>query len=67
VFGAAALVDPAKGDYHILANSAARDTGVSTFVTTDFDGDPRPLGAANDIGADETRFNYGSFLPLVRR
>jgi hypothetical protein len=67
VFGAPAFVDPAGRDYHILANSAARDTGLSTLVSTDIDGDHRPIGPANDIGADETRFVTAVFLPLSRR
>ena len=67
VFGAAGFVDPAKRDYHITYNSAARDRGGFTILATDFDGDARPLGAGNDIGADETRFTHGLFLPLARR
>jgi len=67
VQGTAGFVDPANRNYHIGFNSAARDNGGFTIVPTDFDGDPRPLGASNDIGADETRFLHGLFLPLTRR
>jgi len=35
-------------------------------VLTDIDGDPRPIGAAPDIGADEF-FWRTVFLPLVIR
>jgi len=67
VFGAAAFADPAGRDYHLLANSAARDTGLSTLVSTDIDGDHRPIGPANDIGADETHFVSAVFLAVTRR
>lgn len=46
------FVDPAGGDYHLGAGSAAIDVGVDAGVTIDIDGDPRPLGLP-DIGADE--------------
>ncbi|HEX2439540.1 MAG TPA: right-handed parallel beta-helix repeat-containing protein [Methylomirabilota bacterium] len=50
---AALFVDAASGDYHLSATSPARDAGIVTDVTTDFDGAPRPVGPAADIGADE--------------
>jgi len=67
VTGAAGFIDPAHQNFHIGFNSAARDSGGPTYLTTDIDGDPRLLGAAIDIGADETRFALGVFLPLMRR
>ena len=51
--GTAGFVDPANGDYHLTASSAAIDAGTNLGVTTDLDGDPRPQGLAPDIGADE--------------
>ncbi|MGC9084328.1 MAG: choice-of-anchor Q domain-containing protein [Anaerolineae bacterium] len=52
-------------DYHLGGGSNAIDHAVAlTWVTRDIDGDPRPLGAGYDIGADEARFLY---LPLVLR
>lgn len=59
------FVGPDAGDYHIGRASAARDTGIDAGVTTDIDGDARPLGPAPDIGADEV---WGwHLLPLVLR
>ncbi len=40
------------GFYRISPGSAARDGGIST-ITFDIDGQPRPAGAAPDMGADE--------------
>lgn len=40
-------------DYHLTASSAAVDAGTTTAVTTDFEGEARPQGAAVDIGFDE--------------
>ncbi|MCP4363093.1 MAG: PKD domain-containing protein, partial [Chloroflexi bacterium] len=54
IWGTPDFVDPAVGDYHLGPNSAAIDAGVDTGVATDFDGDPRPIGAGYDIGADES-------------
>jgi hypothetical protein len=57
---AALFADAAAGDYHLSAGSPARDAALApTDVTTDFDGNPRPVGPAADIGADE----YGSAPP----
>jgi hypothetical protein len=58
------FVDPGNGDYHIGPDSAALDAGLDIGVKTDIDGDPRPIGSAPDVGADEVRFIY---LPLVMR
>jgi uncharacterized repeat protein (TIGR01451 family) len=43
----------APDGYHLTAASAAIDQGVDAGVTTDIDGDPRPIGAGYDLGADE--------------
>ncbi len=51
--GDPAFVDPANGDYHLSAASAALDRGLLTGVATDIDGDPRLMGTAPDLGADE--------------
>ena len=45
------FANPASRDYHLSPGSAAVNQGISTWVTTDMDSDPR-LGAP-DIGADE--------------
>ena len=68
VHGDPAFVAPVALDYHIGAGSAAIDTGVDAGVTTDIDGDPRPIGAGYDIGADEFKwyeFKWYIYLPLV--
>jgi len=66
VVGDPRFLNPAGGDYHIGAGSAAIDAGVAEpTITTDIDGDPRPIGAGYDIGADERRMY--AYLPLVLR
>lgn len=51
------FVDPAAGDLHLrgTASAAIDKAPALEAVTDDFDGDPRPQGAAYDIGADEFR------------
>lgn len=54
IVGTALLADPQNMDLHLSAGSAAIDAGVlSSFSASDRDADPRPLGTAYDIGADE--------------
>jgi len=64
IWGDPAFVNPDIGNYHIGAGSAAIDRGVNAGVTDDMDGDPRPIGAAPDIGADEL---WQVYLPSVLR
>lgn len=40
-------------DYHIGSGSPAIDRGVNAGVITDVDGEPRPMRAGYDLGADE--------------
>jgi len=48
------FANPAAGDFHILYGSPCIDTGQPGYGGgTDMDGEPRPFGAAIDIGADE--------------
>lgn len=48
------LVDPANGDFHLAPGSPCIDAGdPANYPPTDFEGDPRPCGAAPDIGSDE--------------
>ena len=55
------FVNVSGGDLHLAASatSAIDQASWLTQVTTDYDGDPRSLGGAPDIGADE----YGVFAP----
>jgi hypothetical protein len=58
-FGPLTLVDPNGDlyDYHITTASAAVDAGRGGVgrLAEDFDNEPRPQGAAADIGADEVQ------------
>jgi hypothetical protein len=65
VNGDPAFVAPDEADYHLAPGSAAIDAGYDAGVPIDFDGDPRPIGPAPDIGADEARLR--SFVPLVMK
>jgi hypothetical protein len=49
------FVDPAKGNYHLLPDSAAIDVGhiQQDPLTYDYDNAPRPQGKGPDIGAFE--------------
>lgn len=53
--------------YHIRQGSPAIDAGDSTSAPTgDYDGQPRPLGAAWDIGFDEVQpFTYAKSVDLA--
>ncbi len=63
--GTAGFANPALGDFHLGPLSDARDAALPVGVALDFEGDPRPVGPAPDIGFDEylTRL----FLPLILR
>jgi putative cofactor-binding repeat protein len=52
-------------DFHLGVGSPCIDTGTPVGVTTDVDGDVRPIGPRVDIGADEARRRV--YLPLVVR
>jgi len=49
------FVNASTGDFHQAAGSPTIDAGLSltSIGETDFDGDPRIIGSATDIGADE--------------
>jgi hypothetical protein len=51
-------------DYHLRPGSPAIDAGMDAGVKTDIDGQPRPSGAAPDIGADEY-YQRRLFFPRI--
>jgi hypothetical protein len=65
LFGDPRFRDRPGGDYHLLRESPAIDSGVDMLITTDIDGQARPHGPAPDVGADE----YYSlvYLPILIR
>jgi len=60
------FVNSLDGNYHININSPAVNVGLPSQVTSDMDGEPRPMNILPDLGADEVYllFLY-DFLPLV--
>lgn len=66
IYGDPAFLDSGTKNYHLAPDSAAIDAGVLTAETLDIDSNPRPLGTAPDIGADEAAWRE-IFLPLVMR
>lgn len=59
------FVAPQLSDYHLAPGSAAIDKGTPSSVNNDIDGDPRPIGAYPDIGADEAQRTL--HLPTVMK
>jgi hypothetical protein len=54
ITGAVRFADPTGLDFHILPGSSVIERGLRlASVPTDYDGAPRPHGAASDIGAFE--------------
>jgi uncharacterized repeat protein (TIGR01451 family) len=50
------FVDAAHGNYHLTFGSPCIDAAdPDNHIEADFDGEPRPMGLAPDIGADEYR------------
>ena len=64
VVGDPKFVNPAADNYHLQPGSAAINHGIDAGVTTDIDGQARPLNGLFDIGFDELQI-YSIYLPLV--
>ena len=62
----ALFVNDASNDYHLAANSPARDAGVIRVdIQTDREGIIRPVGPTSDIGAYEFRSTTDTTPPLA--
>ncbi|HXC68099.1 MAG TPA: right-handed parallel beta-helix repeat-containing protein [Nitrospiraceae bacterium] len=62
----ALFVNAAGSDYHLTANSPARDAGViRADVPADREGTTRPMGPTSDIGAYEFRSTTDTTPPLA--
>ena len=59
------FVNAAAGDFHLKETSPIKDAGVSTTITTDFDGVSLPLGTAYPIGVYDVDFSGDSVAPSV--
>jgi hypothetical protein len=66
ITGTPAFAADAARPYHLAPGSVAIDKGVSTGVTSDIDGDPRPIHLLPDLGADEATL-FWFYVPLVVR
>jgi len=68
-FNAAYFVNATAHDYHLVAGSAPIDTGadVTSVVSTDIEGNPRPIGTFPDIGAYEYTGNVKPTAPTNLR
>jgi hypothetical protein len=66
ITGTPAFVSDVAHPYHLGPGSVAIDAGVSTGVTSDIDGDPRPVHLLPDLGADEAAL-FWFYVPLVVR
>jgi len=60
--------NPSAGDLHLLssATNAIDKASALASVTNDFDGELRPKGATNDIGADEFTTNAPPVINSIR-
>jgi predicted outer membrane repeat protein len=62
------FVAPGSDNYHLQSGSPAIDHGSDLGITSDFDGDPRPIGPKVDIGFDERKpLDTFVYLPLIQR
>jgi hypothetical protein len=61
------FVRPGTGDYHLLPQSPAVNSGTDAGVAVDIDGEARPQGPGFDMGMDEVRYWSLTYLPNLKR
>jgi len=65
------FVDATGGDLHLVASASAAIDSATLLpaVSSDIDGDPRPVGARADVGADEfsPQTPLAFYLPVIAR
>ena len=55
------FVDPENGDFHLLPDSPCIDAGkFIEGLTTDFEGEPRPMDGVNEVRGDGSDFDIGA-------
>jgi hypothetical protein len=67
VYNDPVFINPSADNYHLGDESPAIDAGVVVALSEDYDGDERPIGDRFDIGADEVKGGFFTYLPFIVR